>query len=500
MKDDGIIRILFREQYKKAFSELYPQSPLPLPGDIEKVQGYYFARTGKGEFTDNEKSMCTNKEIYDLILKDKETLLSLENPIEFIFSHSALGVGWDNPNVFNIATLNQSYSEIKKRQEIGRGLRICVDRMGNRVYDSQSVSEGEEINLLTVIPNETYETFVTQYQAEIMEIYGTTDAGAETRYREKGINRSEKRLRRNDAIFNSSSFREFWKRLSIKTDYISVFDEEQVVERAIEKLNEIELFHYEAEIARNRIKSISVETVEHENLGWETVKLKTRVTPLDLIEEISENTRLSYPAAVKICSRLKNIREIIKNVPRFIQEAITRIKDIELEEMLRALEYRLTDEKFDLSRFEEIIIRNTERIADTPNRGVYDKIVWESELEKDFACYADRDADVVCFLKLPDFYRIKTPIGDYNPDFGIVLKKRKMNMSTMNTAEDFYFVVEIKGTNNINDKKALTESEMYKIKCAVKHFKALGIEAGIHYYSPVLDYPTFKEKARNCHD
>lgn len=491
MNEDGIIKILFREQFKKSFLEFYRQEPLP--EDIEKAQGYYFARTGKGEFTDNEKSMSSNREIYDLILKDKETLLSPENPVEFIFSHSALGVGWDNPNVFNIATLNQSYSEIKKRQEIGRGLRICVDRSGKRIYDPEGVKEGEEINLLTVIPNETYETFVTQYQAEIKEIYGTTDAGAETRYKEKGVNKSEKQLRRNDAIFNSPSFKEFWKKLSRVTDYITAFDEEKVIERAVQALNEIEMPYYEAEIALNRIKNISEESVEYENLGRETVKLKTRVSPLDIIEEISENTRLSYPAAVKIFSRLKNTREIMKNVPRFMQEAITRIKNIELEEMLRALEYRLTDEKFDLSQFEKIIIRNTERIADTPNRGVYDKIVWDSELEKEFAAYADGDADVVCFLKLPDFYRIKTPIGDYNPDFGVVLKRKKIRAES---GEEFYFVVETKGTNDINDKKALTESEIYKIKCALKHFEALGVDARIHYYAPVKDYPTFKDKTR----
>jgi type III restriction enzyme len=490
MKEDGIIKILFREQYKRVFSEFYRQELLPK--DIEKVQGYYFARTGKGEFTDNEKSMISNKEIYDLILKDKETLLSLENPVEFIFSHSALGVGWDNPNVFNIATLNQSYSEIKKRQEIGRGLRICVDHSGQRVYDPASVKEGEEINLLTVIPNETYETFVTQYQAEIKEIYGTMEAGAETRYKEKGVDKSEKRLRRNDAIFNHPSFKEFWKKLSGKTDYITAFDEDTVIERAIQALNEIEMPYYEAEIALNRVKSISEESMESENLGRETVKLKPRFSPLDIIEEISENTRLSYPAAVKIFSRLKNTSEIVKNVPRFMQEAITRLKNIELEEMLRALEYRLTDEKFDLSLFEEIIVRNTERIADTPNRGVYDKIVWDSELEKEFAAYADRDTEVVCFLKLPDFYRIKTPIGDYNPDFGIVLKRGKIRADS---EEEFYFVVEIKGTNDINDKKALTGSEIYKIKCALKHFEALGIDTRIHYYAPVKDYITFKNKA-----
>ena len=174
IQPDGIIRKAFIEQYKKAHKDFYGRDADN--SQIEQSQGYYFAQTGKGDFTDNEGSMKNNKELYDLILKSKEVLLSLDNPVEFIFSHSALGVGWDNPNVFNIATLNQSYSEIKKRQEIGRGLRICVNQDGQRVYDKLDTREGQETNLLTVIPNETYETFVSQYQSEIAEIYGSSEA------------------------------------------------------------------------------------------------------------------------------------------------------------------------------------------------------------------------------------------------------------------------------------------------------------------------------------
>ena len=133
----------------------------------------------KREFADNEGgTKKSKKKIYELIFKGKEELFNHYKPVQFIFSHSALGVGWDNPNVFNIATLNTAYSEIRKRQEIGRGLRICVNQDGHRIYDALNVEDTERINQLTVIPNETYETFVTQYQEEIKEVYGTTKAGA----------------------------------------------------------------------------------------------------------------------------------------------------------------------------------------------------------------------------------------------------------------------------------------------------------------------------------
>ncbi len=175
VRDNGIIRRLFYEQYAAVYREFHGADASP--EQITAAQGYYFAKTGGGEYTDSENAMLRNKKIFDEILRDKEALLDLANPREFIFSHSALGVGWDNPNIFNIATLNESYNDLKKRQELGRGLRICRNQAGQRVYDPDGVPEGAELNLLTVVPNETYETFAAQYQAQIKEIYGTVDAG-----------------------------------------------------------------------------------------------------------------------------------------------------------------------------------------------------------------------------------------------------------------------------------------------------------------------------------
>src|SRR5690606_13797411 len=97
---------------------------------------------------------------YNLIMKDKERLLSLETPLKFIFSHSALKEGWDNPNVFQICTLREMGSERERRQTIGRGLRICVDQSGERV-------RGSDVNILTVVATESYESFAENLQKEI---------------------------------------------------------------------------------------------------------------------------------------------------------------------------------------------------------------------------------------------------------------------------------------------------------------------------------------------
>ena len=487
---DSMIRRIFGEKYRQVCREKLNREASE--EEIAAVQGCYFAQTGKGVYTDNERSMRTNKELFDLILKQKEELLRIGNPVEFIFSHSALGVGWDNPNVFNIATLNQSYSEIKKRQEIGRGLRISVNQKGQRVYEDDDCQEGDEINLLTIVPNETYETFVSQYQSEIQEVYGTTASGAKTRHKKKGKHPRKRRVRRNDAVYESDSFREFWRRLSQRTDYTVVIDEEAVATRAAEALNALKIEHYTAEVALNRVERVDAEGVTTQHIGSERRRLRATFGAVDLVEEISEGTSIAYPTVIRILREVTNRSAIAANPARFIHEASSRIRDIALDELLRGLTYAPSGEEFDISRFGPSIVTHLDTI-ETPNRSLYDRVVCDSSFERDFAGSADNDDEVVCFLKLPDFYQIPTPIGSYNPDFGVILRRKHLQDGK---EAEFYFVVETKGTNDLADKKALRESEVYKIKCAMKHFDALGIDARVDYDAPVKEYSVFKSRAK----
>ena len=495
VSEDPIIKKIFIEKYRTLYPEFH-DGQTPSNEHIEAVQGFYFAKTGKGEFTDSETSMRKNADVFDAILKDKEELLSygdsVANKIEFIFSHSALGVGWDNPNIFNIATLNNSYSEIKKRQEIGRGLRIAVNQNGQRVYDALDVAEDERINQLTVIPNETYETFVTQYQEEIKEVYGTTQAGAGMSHTHKGKPQNAVHFKRNQNETVNQAFKRFWRALAKKTDFSVAFDEGALITRSAKALNAISIADYQAEVSSRNIGVISESGIQDEFSGKETYKLKAYYTPLDLVEELSENTGLSYNSLFAIVQQITNQEDFAKNPPQYIHQSANLIKNIELEEMLRGLNYHLTDETFpfDFDNFVKNVDLNG--YVDTPKKGVFDKMLIDSDVERRFAIGADRDDEVVCFLKLPSYYKIPTPIGEYEPDFGIVMKRKQLRDGK---ESEFYFVIETKGTNDINDKKALKESEVYKIQCAIKHFKTLGVE--IHYRAPVADYATFKEKATN---
>jgi type III restriction enzyme len=490
IRDNGIIKTLFHEEYAAVYQEIHGAAPTP--EQITECQGYYFAKTGGDEYTDSENAMLRNKKIFDEILRDKQALLDLANPREFIFSHSALGVGWDNPNIFNIATLNESYSDVKKRQELGRGLRICRNQAGQRIYDQEGVKEGEETNLLTIVPNETYETFAEQYQAQIKEVYGDAAAGSRLRKVHKG-KPSKHRLKRT-ALFESAAFKAFWEKLSRKTDYTVAFDEAKVVERAIAALNTLVIGDYQAEVVLTRIRSIAADSIGSQEIGRETENLRANFTPFDLVEELSENTALSYTTALEIVNGIDNHAAIAKNPPKFLAAACALIRDIELDEMLRTLSYHPTGESIPLTDF-LAVIDTFLPVEPTPIHGVYDKIAYESAVERAFAKSAEGDNEVVCFLKLPSCYRIPTPIGIYEPDFGLVLKRR--NLRSNNEAE-YYFVVETKNTSNLDDRAALTDSERWKIRCALKHFDAIGIEtklAYLPYVAPVKDYRAdFKDK------
>ena len=219
---------------------------------------------------------------------------------------------------------------------------------------------------------------------------------------------------------------------------------------------------------------------------------KAIFNPHDLIEEISEKTGLCYTSVVKIIAGIDSKEQYIKNPPVFMEQAVFKIRQVQLDELVRCVEYCPTGNVYDF-RFEDFHKDGCDNYVDTPNHGVWDKTLYDSLLEKEFAVEADKitNTEVLCFLKFPRFYKIPTPIGGYEPDFGVVLHKRAL--SNPNEDREYYFVVEIKGTDDINDARALTPHEIGRIKCAIKHFQSLGIEA--YYKAPIKEYETFKAQA-----
>lgn len=180
----GTYAKIFEEEFEKAI-DVYLNQQLQFVEDAEfrkylekfkpsEIHAGYFSIDNKGQAINSKEGReggSDDVSAYDLIMKNKERLLDFKEPVRFIFSHSALREGWDNPNVFQICTLRESNAEIKKRQEIGRGLRLCVDQNGIR-QDAEVLGESlvHDINILTVIANESYESFANSLQNEFNEI------------------------------------------------------------------------------------------------------------------------------------------------------------------------------------------------------------------------------------------------------------------------------------------------------------------------------------------
>jgi len=198
------------------------------------VQAAYFAqkrrRGGVIDLLDSVSGESKEDEAaYNLIMQDKERLLSFGEPVSFVFSHSALREGWDNPNIFQICTLNQTVSEVKKRQEVGRGVRLPVNQGGDR-------SQDEKINVLTVVANESYQRYVERLQAEIEEEYGKEGLPpAPANAKERGT----AKLRKQHTV--RPEFQELWHRIKQKTRYAVTVDTERLLDEAVPEISKINI-------------------------------------------------------------------------------------------------------------------------------------------------------------------------------------------------------------------------------------------------------------------
>ena len=178
----GEYGVMFEQEYISVLNEYITMFDTPYQRylkttceDVSKIHRGYFSidkKTGRSIDSQLKRGSEFSDDIsaYDLILKNKERLLSFEEPTRFIFSHSALREGWDNPNVFQICTLKHSDSQTAKRQEVGRGLRLCVNQSGNRMDAETCGDTVHDINMLTVIASESYKSFVTDLQSDIKTV------------------------------------------------------------------------------------------------------------------------------------------------------------------------------------------------------------------------------------------------------------------------------------------------------------------------------------------
>lgn len=453
--NDSLIRKIFNEEFNKLKNNYEDFKTL----EAENVHKGYFASKkvrGQTEYVDSrEKSTEADKEAFDLIMKDKERLLSFNEKVSFIFSHSALKEGWDNPNIFQICTLRETNSIMKKRQEVGRGLRLPVNQDGVRIYD-------DKINILTVVPNESYKDFCATYQAEMSEAgYKAVDPG----------NAKEKISIKTTKYLDSEDFKELWNRINRKTKYILEINSNLLIKNVLEKINELDLSRPIIKIEKAKIyfdNKNNLQTSENEESFGGIIKYNIKIN--NFIDRIAKETELTKNTIFSIFEEAENIDFIFDNYEDYIRNIILIIQN-EKQNLLisEGIKYEPIQDYWEAKLLYGDLGEVLKNKSIESDKSPTDRIVFDSEGEREFAEHLIDDSRVKVFTKLPRGFVVKTPFGDYVPDWAIVFTK--------NNEEKLYLVRETKFYEGKNLEDFLSKEELNKIECAKKHFKAINTNA-----------------------
>lgn len=533
----GKYAIWFEEEYKNLIKKPKYNTLLKdvdIDTDVSKIHDGYFSQDKKGRDKDTSGITTADEDTYSLIMKDKEKLLSFNSKLKFIFSHSALREGWDNPNVFQICTLNETKSKMKKRQEIGRGLRLAVNQEGERI-------QGFNVNTLTVMANESYDDFAKKLQHEYENEEGIkfgiienhsfaniiVDKDGKSEYLgqeksdkifealkdnnyidEKGkitdslrkdlknetvsipeefeeskfkiieilktlagnlnIKNAEDRkaVKVNKMRYLSSDFKELWDKIKYKTTYSVDFDSNELIKECAHEIqntlsiNKVKLLYTKAEIDIGKAGTVAEET----NRNLIDVEEHKFMLP-DIITFLQNETKLTRRTIVEILKSSNRLEDFKKNPQAFMDEVARIIKRKMRLKIVDGIKYqKLGDDEYyaqELFDTEELYGYLSKNMIES-HKSVYEYIVYDSDVEAEFAKRFEKNEDVKMYVKLPDWFKIDTPLGSYNPDWAVLIEK--------DGVERLYFVVETKGSILDED---LRKKEKAKIECGHKHFDAL---------------------------
>ncbi|QWD20227.1 DEAD/DEAH box helicase family protein [Polynucleobacter paneuropaeus] len=557
--EQGEYARIFEEEYNNVLNEVLTLEDTAYNRYLHGIQasqthsGYFSIDKKTKHLVDPEtgkKSTETDDvDAYELILKDKERLLSFAEPVRFIFSHSALREGWDNPNVFVICTLKHNDNTISRRQEVGRGMRLSVNQMGDRMDDPATV---HQVNVLTVVASESYKDFVTALQRDISESLSErprvadesyfagkilkTNAGSITvtpliakqiyKYLVKNdytddldrISEKYHEDKKNDLIaglpielqpyadqvfalietvfndaqlptlendrgskinplnsnFEKKEFKELWGRINRKAAYSVHFDSNELVAKCISTLD-AELRMTPLQYTVQRGEQLGTTTYDEVKSGdafklVETETANERVSAhssvrYDLVGKIAEATQLTRATIVAILGGVNKpvFAQFKTNPESFIAECGRFINEQKATCIIEHLSYDSIAEVHDIDIFTETQFKQDfSKAGDALKRHIYDYVVTDSKIEREFVKELDTSSDVVVYAKLPKGFFIPTPVGNYNPDWAITFKE--------GSVKHIYFVAETKGSMSSMD---LREIEKSKIECAKKFFEGL---------------------------
>ena len=529
--------------------------------DVHRVHNGYFSIDKKGHFVDSklERGSDETNDIsaFDLIMKNKEHLLSFEEPTRFIFSHSALREGWDNPNIFQICTLKHSINDVAQRQEVGRGLRICVDKDGNRMDKELLGSEVFNVNMLTVIASDSYASFVSNLQNEMKENMAERPRKADDDYfkgktivvdgknsviTEQTAKAIYKFLIKNDYLndddtvsdlfkeaekqgtlaplpeelkpmqegivklvkslfdpsvlndlfkdargtkiadnplnenFYKHEFQKLWKTISKKYVYKVDFDSTELIQKAIDHINlhlQVKTLHFVIKKGEQK-NMMTQEDIEQKNSYTITASENRRIRreisssiSYDLVGRISKKTSLTRRTVVAILKGLQlDVFEMFRINPEDFMAQVSRlINEQKATMVVEHITYSKAEgiPPYDVSIFTATKSDREFLKAYQGKKGVQDYMFFDSKGEENIARAMDiPNNEINIYAKLPRGFQIPTPVGNYAPDWAIVLHK--------GVAKHIYFVAETKGTMDTMD---ISPIEKSKIRCAEKLFENL---------------------------
>lgn len=453
----------FAQWFEEIYNELINQPIFQSLNkySIEQIHNGYFSQDKKGHIKDTNGETQADNDTYNLIMKDKETLLDMNNPLRFIFSHTALREGWDNPNVFQICTLNETKSEIKKRQEIGRGLRLAVNQEGIRVRD-------RSINRLTVVANESYNDFAKALQTELQEDCGVDFTGRIKPKRDRVTVQYRKGFEADPA------FLEIWEKLKGKTTYRVKYDTVVLIQNAAKAIKEMPVINAPSVRSVKTEVVLSDKGVSANYKGDKVSKTKSDYVIPDYLNYIQNRTELTRSTIYEIINRSGRLQDISVNPQLFMDNVVSAIRRVLYDLMIDGIEYRrISGAEYEMRLFKdsdlEIYLNDFTFKVNRSDKTIYENYIpLDSTVESRFAQDCENSDQIKFYFKLPEWFKIPTPIGSYNPDWAVVFEDDKR----------IYFVAETKdtGTPTIELNK-LHPSEKQKIKCGIANFRIIdGIE------------------------
>ena len=447
---DGIIRKTFKEEFEEAKKNFPDYKDL----NVNDVHNGYFS-----EYK-SESGMESDKDTFDLIMRDKERLLSFSEPTQFIFTHSALREGWDNPNVFNICVLRELNTEISRRQTIGRGIRLPVNQDGERVLD-------QNINRLTVVASESYTDYCQRLQQEYVD-----DGYIEIPPRPPNA-RNRKTVTLRKGFMLNPDFKELWSKISKKTKYAVNIDTDDLIEDTTKSLDNIDIKKIDVKIVRANVEMKNEQIRAPIISGEESQEIDLSLQVPNLLDVISQDTNLTRDTIYKIITKSKNFNQIFNNPREYIDLTSKRIKVGLINYLVNGIKYIEIGKYWEMSLFQNLESYEEYIYPLTNDNSIYDGVIFDAEKEKTFAEKLNEDPRIKLFIKLPDWFTIETPLGTYNPDWAIVMEGQDI---AGKKKPKVYLIRETKFVESLDN---LRPSERSKIDCAKEHFKTINVDFGV---------------------